>query len=102
MLQADRRWPKVGKTCDLWRNLGRSQRQQGAALGQHRQTTEEVHANLSELLDWQFAERNDQAVAQALHRGQGVDAVYGLAAAGLWDGFSPFWQKVASKRTGRP
>lgn len=59
-------------------------------MGRHRQTTEEVQANLRELLDWQFAERDDQAVAQALHNGQGVDAVYGLDEAGLLDGFFAF------------
>lgn len=59
-------------------------------MGRHRQTTEEVQANLRELLDWQFAERNDQAVAQALQSGQGVDAVYGLDEAGLLDGFFAF------------
>ena len=59
-------------------------------MGQHRQTAEAVHENLRELLDWQFAERNDQAVAQALHSGQGVDAVYGLDDAGLLDGFLAF------------
>ena len=59
-------------------------------MGQHRQTAEEVHENLRELLDWQFAERDDQAVAQALHSGQGVDAVYGLDDAGLLDGFLAF------------
>ena len=47
-------------------------------MSQLRQTTAEVHQNLCELLDWQFAERNDQAVAQALHSGQGVDVGYGL------------------------
>ena len=59
-------------------------------MGQHRQTAEETHANLRELLDWQFAERDDQVVAQALHGGQGVDAVYGLDDAGLLDGFCAF------------
>ena len=59
-------------------------------MGQHRQTADEVHENLSELLDWQFAERDDQAVAQALHSGQGVDAVYGPDDAGLLDGFLAF------------
>ena len=59
-------------------------------MGQHRQTTEEVQQNLGELLDWQFAERNDQAVAQALQSGQGVDMVYGLEEAGLLDGFFAF------------
>jgi len=59
-------------------------------MGQGRQTAEETQENLRELLDWQFAERNDQAVAQALHSGQGVDAVYGLDEAGLLDGFFAF------------
>jgi len=62
-------------------------------MGQPRQTAEEVHANLRELLDWQFAERNDQAVAQALHSGQGIDAVYGLDDAGLLDGFFAFLEE---------
>jgi hypothetical protein len=59
-------------------------------MGQPRQTVEDVHAHLRELLDWQFAERNDQAVAHALQSGQGVDAVYGLEDAGLLDGFVAF------------
>jgi hypothetical protein len=59
-------------------------------MGQAVQTAKEVHAHLCELLDWQFAERDDQAVAHALHRGQGVDAVYGLDEAGLLDGFLAF------------
>ena len=59
-------------------------------MGQPRQTSAEVQQNVAELLDWQFAERNDQAVAQALHRGQGVDVGYGLEEAGLLDGFFAF------------
>jgi hypothetical protein len=59
-------------------------------MGQPRQSSEEVHQNLCELLDWQFAERNDQAVAQALYSGQGVDVGYGLEEAGLLDGFFAF------------
>jgi hypothetical protein len=59
-------------------------------MGQHRQTTAEVQQNLAELLDWQFAERNDQAVAQAIYSGQGVDVGYGLEEAGLLDGFFAF------------
>jgi hypothetical protein len=55
-----------------------------------RQTAEETQENLRELLDWQFAERDDQAVAQALHSGQGVDTVYGLDEVGLLDGFFAF------------
>ena len=52
---------------------------------------------MRELLDWQFAERNDQAVAQALHSGQGVDAVYGLDDAGLLDGFFAFLDETGIK-----
>jgi len=66
-------------------------------MRQPRQTVEEVHANLRELLDWQFAERNDQAVAQALHSGEGVDAVYGLDEAGLLDGFFAFLDESGIK-----
>ena len=59
-------------------------------MGQPRQSTAEVQQNLAELLDWQFAERNDQAVAQAICSGQGVDVGYGLEEAGLLDGFFAF------------
>jgi len=82
--------------AESWQNArlmaeyGPTKRQQEASMGQPRQTVAEVQANLCELLDWQFAERNDQAVAQALQNGQGVDAVYGLDDAGLVDGFFAF------------
>ena len=66
-------------------------------MGRHRQTTAEVQTNLRELLDWQFAERDDQAVAQALHSGQGMDAVYGLDEAGLLDGFFAFLDESGIK-----
>ena len=66
-------------------------------MGSKRQSAAEVHANLRELLDWQFAERDDQAVAQALHHGQGVDAVYGLDDAGLLDGFFAFLDETGIK-----
>ena len=66
-------------------------------MGRHRQTTAEVQAHLCELLDWQFAERNDQAVAHALFTGQEVDAGYGLEDAGLLDGFFAFLDKSGIK-----
>ena len=78
-------------------------------MGQYRQTTAEVQQNLAELLDWQFAERNDQAVAQAIYSGQGVDVGYGLEEAGLLDGFFAFldasgikahWRADADNRRG--
>ena len=66
-------------------------------MGSKRQTAEETHENLHELLDWQFAERNDRAVAQALHRGEGVDTVYGLDDVGLLDGFFAFLDETGIK-----
>ena len=66
-------------------------------MGRHRQTTAEVQGNLYELLDWQFAERNDQAVAHALFTGQEVDASYGLEDAGLLAGFFAFLERSGIK-----
>jgi len=54
------------------------------------QTAAEIRENLAEQLDWRFAERNDIAVAQALHQGEAVDAVHTLDEAGLLDGFFEF------------
>lgn len=54
------------------------------------QTTTDIRHNLAENLDWRFAERNDTAVAQALHGGEPVDAVHTLDEAGLLDGFFKF------------
>jgi len=61
-------------------------------MGIRVQTAAEVRANLAEQLDWRFAERDDARVAQALHQGQAVDAVYTLDEAGLLDGFFAFLQ----------
>ena len=63
-------------------------------MEQDRQTAADIHENLHELLDWQFVERNDQAVAQALHDGQGIDTVYGLDDVGLLDGFYAFLEET--------
>jgi hypothetical protein len=59
-------------------------------MGYQPQTTADVRANLVEQLDWHLAERDDQAVAQALVSGAGVDAVHTLDEAGLLDGFFAF------------
>lgn len=55
-----------------------------------RQSQDEIRQHLAEQLDWQFAERNDQAVAQALYAGQVVEGVHTLDEAGLLDGFFAF------------
>jgi hypothetical protein len=54
------------------------------------QTAAEIRENLAEQLDWRFAERNDIAVAQALHRGEAVEAIHTLDEAGLLDAFFEF------------
>ena len=63
-------------------------------MGYHPQTAADLQANLTEQLDWQFAERDDSAVAQALVSGAGVDAVHTLDEAGLLDGFFAFLQET--------
>ena len=63
-------------------------------MRQSAQTAADVRRNLAENLDWRFAERNDQAVAQALHQGQQVDAVHTLDEAGLLDGFFVFLHEL--------
>ena len=59
-----------------------------------RQSQDEIRQHLAEQLDWRFAERNDQAIAQALYAGQAVDGVYTLDEAGLLDGFFAFLKEV--------
>lgn len=63
-------------------------------MGTQPQTAAEVRQNLAEQLDWRFAERDDIAIAQALQRGEPVDAVYPLNEAGLLDGFFAFLQEA--------
>jgi hypothetical protein len=63
-------------------------------MGRKQQTAAEVRENLAEQLDWRFAERNDTAVAQALHAGEALDAVYPLDEVGLLDGFFAFLREA--------
>lgn len=58
------------------------------------QSQSEIRQHLAEQLDWQFAERNDQGVAQALYAGQAVDGVHTLDEAGLLDGFFAFLKEA--------
>jgi len=70
-------------------------------MGQPRQTTEEVHENLCELLDWQFAERHDQAHRPCLApRGRRRRSTGWLKPA-CWMASAPFWRQAASRRAGR-
>jgi len=58
------------------------------------QTADDVRRNLAAQLDWQFAERNDAAVAQALHAGAPLDDVRTLDEAALVDGFLGFLRQT--------
>jgi hypothetical protein len=59
-------------------------------MGYTPQTKEEIGDNVAEALDWRFAERNDEAVAQALQAGEGIEAVYTADEAELLSGFFDF------------
>lgn len=63
-------------------------------MGYTPQTSDDIRHNLTEQLDWRFAERNDQAVAQALHKGEAIDAVYTVNEAELLGGFFDFVQET--------
>lgn len=63
-------------------------------MGSRKQTADDIRQNLAEQLDWQFAERNDMAIAQALQRGEPVEAVHTLDEAGLLDGFFAFLKET--------
>ena len=63
-------------------------------MGSRVQTAAEVRENLVKQLDWRVAERDDAAVAQALQRGEPVDAMHTLDEAGLLDGFFEFLKET--------
>ncbi len=55
-----------------------------------KQAQEEIRRNLIDNLSWQAAQRDDERVAQAIHEGKELDAVYSLDEVGLLDGFFHF------------
>lgn len=59
-------------------------------MAQSKQTTEDVRRNLIHNLSWRAVTRDDQKVAGAIHRGEELDAVYGLNEVGLLDEFWHF------------
>jgi hypothetical protein len=63
-------------------------------MDQPQQTADDIRRNLAEQLDWQFAERNDAAVAQALRAGVPIDDVRTLDEAALVDGFLAFLRQT--------
>jgi len=58
------------------------------------QTAEEIRNNLFKHLGWHTAHRDDTRVAQAIHRGEELDAVFGLEEVGLLDEFWHFLKQV--------
>ena len=63
-------------------------------MGYTTQTADDIRENLAEQLDPKFGERNDEAIAQALHAGEPVDAVYTVEEAELLSGFFDFLQET--------
>ncbi|MBC8252545.1 MAG: transposase [Ardenticatenia bacterium] len=63
-------------------------------MARNKQTQEEVRRNLINNLNWQAAERDDKRVAQAIHEGEELDAIYNLNEVGLLDGFFHFLKQV--------
>lgn len=59
-------------------------------MAKRQQTAAEVRETLVERLTWQTARRDDQQVAQAVHTGEELDAVFPLGEVGLLDEFSHF------------
>lgn len=58
------------------------------------QTADEIRGNLFQHLGWHAAQRDDIKVAQAVHQGEELDAVFGLEEVGLMDDFWHFLQLV--------
>src|SRR3972149_4836742 len=63
-------------------------------MASEQQTKEEIRRTVVERLDWQTAERDDNTVAQAIHEGEELDAVYNLDEAGLLDEFYHFLEMI--------
>lgn len=59
-------------------------------MAKRQQTAAEVRETVVERLTWQTARRDDQQVAQAVHGGEELDAVFPLGEAGLLDEFYHF------------
>jgi hypothetical protein len=63
-------------------------------MSRQTQTVEEIRNNLFRHLDWHTAQRDDTRVAQAIHDGEELDAVFGLEEVGLLDEFWHFLKQV--------
>ena len=67
-------------------------------MATRQQTSEEVKRTAVGRLAWQAAQRDDQEVAQAVHQGEELDAIYNLDEAGLLDEFYHFLELIGFLR----
>lgn len=63
-------------------------------MAQHKQTAEDIRRNIINNLSWRAATRDDRQVAQAIHQGEEMEAIYGLNEVGLLDEFWHFLELV--------
>jgi len=63
-------------------------------MARAQQTREDTRRVVVSRLDWRSAQRDDEAVAQAIHAGAGIDAIYNLDEAGLLDAFYHFLEQI--------
>jgi hypothetical protein len=63
-------------------------------VGVQRQSQEGVRRIALGRLSWQIAQRDDQRVAEAVHQGEELDAIYNLDEAGLLDEFYHFLETI--------
>lgn len=67
-------------------------------MAREQQTRRGVRQVVVSRLDWRSARRDDHAVAEAVHAGEEIDAVYNLDEAGLLDGFYHFLEEIGFLR----
>ncbi len=63
-------------------------------MAREQQTREDIRRRMVSRLDWRSARRDDRTVAQAIHAGKGIDAIYNLDEAGLLDEFYHFLEQI--------
>ncbi len=67
-------------------------------MADEKKPAREIPENFTETLMWQTAERDDGAVARAVHGGQDLDGIYGLNETGLLDDFFDFLEQIGAMK----
>ena len=65
-------------------------------MADEKKPVSEIPEKFTETLMWQTAERDDKAVAHAVHGGQDLDGIYGLNETGLLDDFFDFLEQIGA------